>query len=1088
MLPPPISKRSPMVRFITGPSGSGKSEFVYSSIENDIKNGNKVILLVPEQEVLRCERILAERLDGVNSLGLEVVSFRRLCNRIFREYGGLCKNYITGAGRAMLMWRALSELSGSLSYFTHSDISDGALIDRLLSFIGQMKAYKISPVRFADCAEHLKGSILRNKAADLASVYLRYDALLHADFDDTAEDIAMTHNLLMEHDFFADYSVYVDSYYGFTPAELDVMSDIFKTGREVTVSLLINSGDDEDYDRLVYTKNKLTSLAKDHSPNGYETVILNETPRFSVPELAYLSANIWNHTAEPIPFVNRDSVTVAECPDCYKEAAWIAADIRKSVRCGLRYSDIAVITRDPTQLQGVLDVALESQKIPYHMSKREDITVYPLVRFLIFALKIIDGGWKRSDLIGYIKTGIAPIDPYEVDILENYVSMWDINGSDRWNSVWNMNPAGFRETRSENDSLLLDKINDLRERIVGPIYDLSQSLSGSFGADSCSKALYSFITACGAQNCVDTPEDVSVWNALIGALDVFYSCGGQAKLDVSTLLSLLKTVFDHTDIGSIPSFADEVTVAGAPLARIGSVKRVYVCSVNDGVFPSTVKDDLLFSNRDLEELRRAGIDLDDGSESRANDELLYFARAISCASESLCISYSTADMQGKKIMMSYGVKRVLNLLSGADLIMVKDLDPIELTEDKDSAFRTMGEYADTAFGQSLAEYFSRDDSYRKLMLDADRPLILGEYKFNDDVTSRIFSGDIALTQSRVESFTSCPFKYACTYVFKIPDIRDDRYNTADIGTFIHSILEQYFERVSKNGSSLSRSESVGAVDSIIDEYIKASLGSDKMMNARTQALFRRLRRTALALVADIEREFIQSDFKPSCFELGIGTLPGYKVEPISVDLSDSDRAFVYGFIDRVDTCNIDGDTYVRIVDYKTGDHTLKKDDVQKGKNLQMLLYLFSICSNGNEKLKKELGCEGKLLPAGVEYYMAHAPRTVLRTEDEIYRLLGKDVPAQRHGFVLNDKNVLSALDKSEEGIWLPLSDDGKNPKPGLITKEEFNDLEKTVRSVLWDIGNSMKSGECSTYKGKVDSNDSPCRYCAYRPICRKEEN
>ena len=64
-----------------------------NAIVDDIKSSKKVILIVPEQEVLRCERILAQRLDGINSLMLEVVSFRRLCNRIFREYGGLCKNY-----------------------------------------------------------------------------------------------------------------------------------------------------------------------------------------------------------------------------------------------------------------------------------------------------------------------------------------------------------------------------------------------------------------------------------------------------------------------------------------------------------------------------------------------------------------------------------------------------------------------------------------------------------------------------------------------------------------------------------------------------------------------------------------------------------------------------------------------------------------------------------------------------------------------------------------------------------------------------------------------------------------------------------
>ena len=339
-----------MVRFVIGPSGSGKSELIYSSIVDDIKDSKKVILIVPEQEVLRCERILAERLEGVNSLMLEVVSFRRLCNRIFREYGGLCKNYITGAGRAMLMWRALSEFAGSLSYFSNSDVSDGALLDKLLSFVGRMKAYKISPIKFADCVSSLKGGLLKTKAEDLASLYLRYDALLHESFDDTAEDLSMAHMLLCENDFFSEYNVYVDSYYGFTPDELDILEDIFKSDASVTVSLLCASDEEEDYERLVNTKNRLIGLAKENSANGYETLYLKDTPRFKFPELSYLSANIWNHTAEAIPFVNTDSVTVAECPDPYAEAEWIAADIRKNVRMGLKYSDIAIIARDPSLL------------------------------------------------------------------------------------------------------------------------------------------------------------------------------------------------------------------------------------------------------------------------------------------------------------------------------------------------------------------------------------------------------------------------------------------------------------------------------------------------------------------------------------------------------------------------------------------------------------------------------------------------------------------------------------------------------------------------------------------------------------------
>ena len=1076
-----------MLKLLCGPSGSSKSETVYSSVVNDISNNKRVLLLVPEQEVLRCERILAERLDGLNSLDLEVVSFRRLCNRIFREFGGLCKNYISTAGQSVLMWRTLSELNSSLSYYSNSDPCDQAFIDRLLSFVGRMKAYKISSLKFSDCIQKLPHSLLRDKATDLSVIYQRYDALVHESFDDSAEDLEMTHSLLLENNFFGNYSVYIDSFYGFTPGEIDIIEDIFDQSENVTVSVLSGCVEGkDDYDRIKATKKKLLELAEKHFGDNYQLVDLSSTPRYTLPELAFLSKNIWNHTADPFIASVRDSITIAECPDAYTESDWIAADIKKSVRLGLRYSEIAVITRDPSKLKGILDEALELQDIPYHMSHRENISVYPLIRFILFALKIIDAGWKRSDVIGYVKTGITPISYVDVDVIENYVTMWDINGEALWNSVWSMNPSGFKEERSESDIELLDRINTIRETVCVPIYDLSQKLKGDFSAQSFAEALYAFIESSGVRSSIINDDDASIWTAVIDALDELHLCAGNVKLNVGSAASLLRNIFDHTNIGSIPSSSDEVVISGAELARVGTVKRVYLCMVNDGVFPATVKDDVLFTDRDLSDLRKAGIDIADSSDSRANDELLYFARALSCASESVCISYATADNQGKKIIASNGCKRVCDLINGIRFISAKDEDPIFLTESPRAAIRYLNEHADTAFGFALKSYFNDSDKYKDFIIDDSLPISKDESSFSDEITERVFGGDLALTQSRLEIFIGCPFKYACSYIFKIPEIRSDRYNNADIGTFVHSILEQYFKHVSKNGVITERAESVSLIDSIIDNYIKSGLGSPDSMNSRTAALFKRLRRTVIALVDDINAEFAQSDFKPSYFELGIGSNQDCKVDPISVKLSDGTNTFVYGIIDRVDTCNIGEDTYIRIVDYKTGNKSLKTTDARKGKNLQMLLYLFSICDSDNPQLKKELGCTGRFLPAGAQYYIARAPRNIIHTEDDIAKYIGEIPRANRNGFALNAPEVLSAMDKSGTGVWLPKTSE-KNSNVGLVTADEFNLLDDDVREVLYNIGNTMKSGECSIYKGDSDHNDSPCRFCSYRPICRKEE-
>ena len=79
-----------MVGFIYGRRGTGKSEFVYSRMEEAAKAG-KVYLLVPDREAVMAESRVAE-LSGAGNM--DVITFGRLCNYIFRAFGGLCADYI----------------------------------------------------------------------------------------------------------------------------------------------------------------------------------------------------------------------------------------------------------------------------------------------------------------------------------------------------------------------------------------------------------------------------------------------------------------------------------------------------------------------------------------------------------------------------------------------------------------------------------------------------------------------------------------------------------------------------------------------------------------------------------------------------------------------------------------------------------------------------------------------------------------------------------------------------------------------------------------------------------------------------------
>ena len=79
--------------------------------------GKQVLYLVPEQFSFEGEAQLHALLTGEESLQVEVLSFTRLCNRIFRSLGGLAGRYVDDTARCILMSVAVSEAQDQLEYY-----------------------------------------------------------------------------------------------------------------------------------------------------------------------------------------------------------------------------------------------------------------------------------------------------------------------------------------------------------------------------------------------------------------------------------------------------------------------------------------------------------------------------------------------------------------------------------------------------------------------------------------------------------------------------------------------------------------------------------------------------------------------------------------------------------------------------------------------------------------------------------------------------------------------------------------------------------------------------------------------------------
>ena len=127
-----------MIKFLFGRAGSGKTSYIIQKIRENVANGKKTYLLVPEQQAFISESMLAD-LPPASALCFEVISFSRLCEIVFSKLGGLADARINGGMRHLIMWQNLREMSSFLMEYKGLKI-DASLGSMMLSLIDELKA------------------------------------------------------------------------------------------------------------------------------------------------------------------------------------------------------------------------------------------------------------------------------------------------------------------------------------------------------------------------------------------------------------------------------------------------------------------------------------------------------------------------------------------------------------------------------------------------------------------------------------------------------------------------------------------------------------------------------------------------------------------------------------------------------------------------------------------------------------------------------------------------------------------------------------------------------------------------------------
>ncbi len=1093
-----------MIRFIYGIAGSGKSTYIASKIMNDLQSGENALLIVPEQQMVETEQRFAEinESSDIPVIGLEILNFTRLANRVFRRFGGLSYNYIGNGARQIIMWRVLFTLSPVLAEYRNISLTDKNILRLMQDTISEFIRYNITPVMLENAVEQLdneKTSVcLKNKLKDLSLIYTLYQKSLRDEYDNPEDDLTRLAKTLEKNNFFNGYNVYIDSFDGFTPQQISIIEHILRQADNITVSfaMLPDSGLIM-LDGIKNTEKTLKSIIKNQNKIITDIVELKSGIRFKSPELKYLEKYLWDFgQAESVYNEKTRHIKLIECSDVFCEAEATAKDILRRVRQGGRFLDNIIIMRDPISYVGIIDVVFEKYDIPYFMSIRTDLKMKPSVKLLLSALTVISGNWRCNDVISYIKTGYSGITVDECDLLESYVSTWEINGY-RWTNdmAWNMNPDGYTDILSEYGKSVLISVNQIREKLTAPLVALSDSFSEECTVKSASEAVYRFLCDLNIREKLEAlgeDEPKQVWNIIISSLDQLVKVAPDAVINAEQYMRLISIIFDDVDIGRIPTSMDEVIIGGAMSFRAGRAKNIYILGVNENIFPQIIKDEGIFNDIERITLETLGIILSPRSDRRASDELLYFYKTVTSVEENVTVLYSTTDLAGHALQPSPACTRMRMLFSDLTIVRYSESDPLDLIEGYEASFEYAAMYNSEPVGESLKSIYLKDEAYKTKVNALEQPFIQPLNTILSQTASELFGGDLILTQTRLESYVLCAFSYYCKYVLRLTEKKRAEIKSVDIGNFIHRILEIFLVSVkTENGirTDLTDDEIENLVDKIINDYLNSIIYNAEDRTNRIIQLFRRLKRTTMLLIRNLLDEFEQSNFIPTFFELPIKFGDSEASDPLKIPLPDNTNAYIFGKVDRVDTYKKGNDVYIRVVDYKTGIKDFSLTDIQLGLNLQMLLYLFSLWQYPSESFKMKAGCEkeGRLLPAGVLYFTAKAPDFSLdKTENEQTVIDKANYMLTRKGLLLNDKEILTAMEKNLNGRFIPvkLTTSGEFTAISPVkTLSEFGILMRDISDTVSKFSILLKSGKADAIPLKAGKHNA-CEYCAMKPVCR----
>ena len=1077
-----------MLELVFGPSGYGKTEYVFNSIKSLVlKENREVMLITPEQFSLVAERRLLTDLSEKNVRLVDNSSFSRLSDTVRREFGSEPFPVLSKGGKAVMMMKAIDLCRDNLVLFGKR-LDSLTFVSSMIDVYDEMKSCNLSAAEIKEMSAGIENITLRDKLSDISLIISTYENLISGSFLDGASELNRVYDKLKDVSYFKNKIVFIDGFNGFVAQEYKILELIIKECERAVITLCTDDPHGSDaFSLFGYVNNSASIITKIACKAGVEIKEKYLTENHRASNLAMLSVekNIFRNSEKA---TNSDNcVSLYSAKSITDECSQAARQIRKLLRNGVKANEIAVITRDIDKYRGELSVIFKKYEIPFFNDERQPINNQPLVLFIEYLLRCINYSFRSDDILSLAKTGLTRIPDEDINALENYVYIWNINGL-KWTKPFENSTKGFTGELDSRDCQLLEKINKTREELIKPLEAFKKSVKDADITQLCSSIYHTLIkfgvdekireNAVALANLNKTAlaeEQGRVWDLIMEILNTLTQIYTQGNVDLKEFAKIFSLVVSAEDLGTVPTGIDNIQFGQADRIRTDNPKAVFILGANEGEFPQSVSGGGLLSESDRRTLLENDFKLYSYGEILNLQERYFAYMACSAPKERLYVSYISSkgnDDSASEIVSS--LKSIFSLNEDS----INSVSDIDLIETKQNSFELMCDryFYNTPFYSSLKEVFSTDNRFSTVRdLAENKETVIT----NPETAVSLFNKNMYVSASRVEDFYNCSFRYFCKFGLNARPRKKAEIDPMQRGTLIHFVLEMILSCVgSKALSQMNEDEIKLLVDKFTNEFFATEMGAATGLTARFNYNYKRLSKLIYSVVIHLAKEFSESDFEAKAFELGIDK--DGQVKPEILRLDDGGTIQIRGSIDRVDTYEKDGQRYVRVVDYKSGNKSFNLSDIMYGLNLQMFIYLFSLCADSTASLSGT--------PAGVLYM--HSSRNVFSFDSRrsaLNEIDGEEGSSfKMKGIVLDDGSgdIARAMEHNLGGKYIPVKEKKNGELTGkLASLEELGRMHKKINSMVIQMGMELHKGNISHNPIHDKNHKNTCEYCDYQDVC-----